>query len=364
MLESFFKNKKVIVTGHTGFKGSWLTAWLKILGAHVIGVALDPPTSPSHFEVAALGAEIKDIRLNILSGNNLIDLFVDVQPDFVFHLAAQSLVRVSYENPVDTWQTNVIGTVNILEALRNIRKQCSAVIVTSDKCYLNKEWVWGYKETDELGGLDPYSASKAAAEVAITSYIKSYFGVDGDSVRIASARAGNVIGGGDWARDRIIPDCVRAWSSKQVVELRNPLSTRPWQHVLEPLSGYLCLAMALSQSPRVNGEAFNFGPVAAEDKSVLDLVSGMASHWNAVQWKILTNANELHESGLLKLNCDKALHYLDWGVTMNFDETIKMTADWYQNYYENSQSIYTETTRQIDFYTEIARGKGMKWAQK
>ena len=231
MLRKYFQDKTVIITGHTGFKGAWLTAWLKQLGANVVGIALEPLTYPSHFVVAELADGITDLRIDVRDRLPIEEAIVSTQPDFVFHLAAQAIVRRSYDDPIETWQTNVLGTLHLLEALRKLDKPCVAVIITSDKCYDNVEWVWGYRETDAIGGPDPYSASKGAAEIAIRSHIKSYFPKSTSKVRIASARAGNVIGGGDWSADRIVPDCVKAWSAGNVVELRNPHSTRPWQHV-------------------------------------------------------------------------------------------------------------------------------------
>lgn len=358
------KNKTVLVTGHTGFKGSWLTAWLKELNAHVIGVSLDPPTTPSHFVNASLADGILDYRIDIRDRYAIEEVIASSKPDFVFHLAAQSLVRRSYEDPVETWETNLMGTINVLEALRKLDKPCAAVIITSDKCYDNVEWVWGYRESDALGGPDPYSASKGAAELAIKSYIKSYFPKETSKVRIASARAGNVIGGGDWANDRIVPDCVKAWALGELVELRNPHSTRPWQHVLEPLSGYLCLAMALPNTPKLHGEPFNFGPQAQQNHSVLDLVKQMANYWDRVQWK--DNSTLVcgpYESGLLKLNCDKSLHHLQWHALMGFEETVKMTAEWYKNFYTDSQKISSITTAQIAKYTDMASKLGLGWAQ-
>lgn len=259
-----FANTKVLVTGHTGFKGSWLSLWLTQLGAQVSGISLGVPTEPSHFAAAGLVERIQDYRLDIRDGTALKSLVQDIQPDFVFHLAAQPLVRRSYADPVETWQTNAMGTINVLEALRGLKNPCVAVLITSDKCYDNVEWVWGYRETDALGGPDPYSASKGAAELAIRSYVRSYFPKDGP-VRIGVGRAGNVIGGGDWADDRIVPDCVHAWSRGETVQLRNPLATRPWQHVLEPLSGYLNLAIALHLDAKWHGEPFNFGPPAQQN---------------------------------------------------------------------------------------------------
>ena len=308
---SVFNGARVLVTGHNGFKGTWLSLWLTQLGAKVSGIALDLPTGPSHFAAARLVERVEDCRLDIREGAELKTLVQDIQPDFVFHLAAQALVRLSYVNPVDTWQTNTMGTINVLEALRGIKKHCVAVLITSDKCDDNVEWVWGYRETDALGGPDPYSASKGAAELAIKSHIKSYFNNPDNNIFIASARAGNVIGGGDWSLDRIIPDCVRAWSEAQEVELRNPNATRPWQHVLEPLCGYLTLAVALSNNPKFHGESFNFGPSIQNNHSVQDLVIQMSNFWDKVKWKDVSNEYVgPYESTLLKLNCDKALFLL------------------------------------------------------
>ena len=364
MLEKTFFSKKVLVTGHTGFKGSWLTAWLKQLGAHVVGLALDPPTSPSHFSAAGLAEDMDDLRIDIRDPQPLEKAVLAAEPDFVFHLAAQALVRRSYEDPLLTWQTNLFGTLHLLEALRKLEKPCSAVIITSDKCYDNVEWVWGYRETDAMGGPDPYSSSKGAAELAIRSYIKSYFPQQSSQVRIASARAGNVIGGGDWAPDRIIPDCVKAWSKDRVVEMRNPHSTRPWQHVLEPLSGYLTLAVALSERADLHGEPFNFGPQAQQNHSVLELVEQMALYWDQVRWQDVSGAVKgPYESGLLKLNCDKSLHHLRWHAVMNFSDTVRMTAEWYRAFYQNPGNIAAMTRSQIADYTTMARKQGLMWAQ-
>lgn len=364
LLQSAFKDKTVLVTGHTGFKGAWLIAWLKQLGARVVGVALEPPTDPSHFIAAQLSDGIKDFRIDIRNRSDLDEVINFTQPDFVFHLAAQALVRRSYDDPLETWQTNVLGTLHVLEGLRNLKKPCAAVIITSDKCYENVEWVWGYRETDAMGGPDPYSASKGAAELAIRSHIKSYFSQESSNVRIASARAGNVIGGGDWAEDRIVPDCVKAWSAGDFVELRNPHSTRPWQHVLEPLSGYLNLAAALEQRGELHGQSFNFGPQAQQNHSVLALVQQMALHWDQVRWKDVSESTTgPYESGLLKLNCDKALHYLLWHAVMGFEDTVRMTAEWYRAYYKQSVEITETTNEQISTYTAIAKRKGLGWAQ-
>ena len=358
-----FQNRNVLITGHTGFKGSWLTAWLRELGAQVTGVALDPPTNPSHFLAARLGEVIKDLRIDIRDQKALKEVIRTVQPEFVFHLAAQPLVRQSYSNPVNTYATNVMGTLHLLEALREVKQSCVAVLITSDKCYDNVEWVWGYRETDRLGGPDPYSASKGAAELVIRSHIHSFFPNQGN-VRIGIGRAGNVIGGGDWAEDRIVPDCVQAWSQGEQALLRNPRATRPWQHVLEPLSGYLNLAMSLSESAELHGEPFNFGPPADQNHSVDSLVKQMSQHWDRVRWQDVSQGGEgPYESGLLKLNCDKALHHLKWRAIWNFEQTVKATAEWYRSFYEQPQSILEQTKRQISCYQQDARKLGLAWAQ-
>jgi CDP-glucose 4,6-dehydratase len=364
ILQKIFNAKTVLITGHTGFKGSWLAAWLKQMGANVVGIALDPPTEPSHFVAANLTDGMTDLRIDIRNQVDLEEAIVSTQPDFVFHLAAQALVRRSYEDPVETWQINLLGTLHVLEALRNLDKSCVAVIITSDKCYDNVEWVWGYRETDAMGGPDPYSASKGAVELAIRSHIKSYFPKATSKVRIASARAGNVIGGGDWADDRIVPDCVRSWAKGDTVQLRNPQATRPWQHVLEPLSGYLSLAIALSQRPELHGEPFNFGPQVRQNHSVLELVQQMALYWDQVRWQNVSGSvTGPYESGLLKLNCDKSLHYLQWHAVMGFEDTVCMTTEWYSAYYQQPAHIAVTTDAQIAAYTTIAKKNGLVWAQ-
>lgn len=363
-LFSEFAGKSVLVTGHTGFKGSWLISWLKLLGANVTGIALDPPTKPSHFFATYNSASITDLRIDIRNQKLIESTVAEKEPDFVFHLAAQSLVGEAYDNPIATWQTNVLGTLNVLEALRVLKKPCAAVIITSDKCYENVEWIWGYREIDSLGGVDPYSASKGAAELAIRSHIKSFFSVEKSLVRIASARAGNVIGGGDWAANRIIPDCVKSWSQNGLVKLRNPDATRPWQHVLEPLSGYLALALELTRNPSMHGESFNFGPQSQKDKSVLNVVEEMAKHWDNVEWAIESKGeNQNYESGLLKLNCDKALNLLEWHAVLNFEDTIQMTASWYQKFYSESSKILELTNSQIESYMKLANEVGLRWAR-
>jgi CDP-glucose 4,6-dehydratase len=359
-----FRDKKVIVTGHTGFKGSWLTSWLKLLGAQVTGIALAPCTKPSCFEVGLVSDGIRDLREDVRDKDAVRDVVQSTQPDFVFHLAAQSLVRESVLNPIETWTVNVMGTLNILNALRELKKPCTAVIITSDKCYENREWVWGYRETDRLSGIDPYSASKAAAELLIASHVKTYFCDGAYPVRIASVRAGNVIGGGDWAEHRIVPDCIRAWSNEQLVNLRNPNSTRPWQHVLEPLSGYLSLASEMSNRSDLHGESFNFGPSPHENYSVLALVREMSRYWNKVRWNVDENAQgNTHESALLSLNCDKANKVLGWFPTLEFRDAVRITCDWYKGYYEDSSDMSSLSISQINYFEDVAANKGIKWAQ-
>jgi len=342
-----YKNKVVLITGHTGFKGSWLTSWLLMNGASVYGVSLDPPTSPSAYDSLALSSKINEVRLNINDHEQLKSVVDEVQPDFVFHLAAQALVKHSYIDPVATWNTNVIGSVNLLDSLTVLDKKCAVVMITSDKCYENKEWVWGYRETDRLGGVDPYSASKASAELAISSYCRSILNVRNPNLKISSVRAGNVIGGGDWAADRIVPDCIKSWANGISVNLRMPKSTRPWQHVLEPLSGYMLLGKKLYSGDIDSFQSFNFGPPADRIQSVELLVETMSKYWDKVTWTSEPDNTDLHEAGLLKLNCDKALFDLDWSPTLDFESTIHMTVDWYKSFYSGEFDMFKYTTDQI-----------------
>ena len=358
------KGKSVVITGHTGFKGAWLTKWLKMLGAKVTGISLDPSTVPSHFIVANISDEIIDLRIDIRDFKSIERAIVDAQPDFVFHLAAQSLVIKSQKDPLETWSINVLGTLHILESLRKLEKKCAAIIVTSDKCYENVEWVWGYRESDTLGGVDPYSASKAGAELVFKSHLRSFFPSEKSRVRIASVRAGNVIGGGDWSPNRIVPDFIDSWSSGKPFSLRNPNSTRPWQHVLEPLSGYLNLALDLVERPELHGESFNFGPRDIESYTTKQLINELSLHMGQVTLETKAQVENEHlESKILRLNCDKSLYLSKWHATMLFHETVEMTADWYKTFYQNPMGIANTTDTQITRYTQIARNKGLQWAQ-
>ena len=339
-----FKNKKILITGHTGFKGSWLTFWLKSLDAKICGVSKDVPTHPSLFNTLKLKKGILDLRVDIRNLSALKKIVKNFKPDFVFHLAAQSLVKKSYLDPVYTFSTNAIGTGNLLESLRYLKNKCNVVLITSDKSYKNLEILRGYKETDELGGYDPYSASKGCAEFIIQSYIKSFFKKK-KNIRIGITRAGNVIGGGDWSEDRVVPDCFKSWSLNKKVVIRSPNSTRPWQHVLEVISGYLILAKRLNHKDDLNGEAFNFGPKNSQDKTVKDVILEIKKNLPTFKWKI-KKKKLFSESKLLKLNSSKAKRKLKWSNKLSFNETLKMTANWYEAFYKKKK-IISFTLKQI-----------------
>lgn len=366
MFGNVFKNKKVFITGHTGFKGSWLTMWLLRMGADVAGYSDGIPTSPSIFEVLQLESRIRHIVGDVRDLGNLKAAIESFEPDFVFHLAAQPIVSVSYQDPISTITTNVVGTANVLESLRLINCQCTAVIITSDKCYENVEWIWGYKETDHLGGRDIYSGSKGAAETIFHAYYHSFFKSPECQVRIATGRAGNVIGGGDWASDRIVVDCMKNWAAGQSVEIRSPAATRPWQHVLEPLSGYLTLAAALSTNSALHGESFNFGPRAEQNHSVLELLADLSKKWHfdSVDQAYRVTANTpFHEAGLLKLNCDKALFALRWEANLHYRECVDMVSEWYYNYYKTDLDMHGFTNGQIEHYERRACENSLIWTK-
>lgn len=364
MFTNIYKDKNVLVTGHTGFKGSWLTTWLLKLGANVIGVSKDIPTNPAMFEVLELREKITHHLLDVRNFDDLYKVINDEKPDFVFHLAAQAIVSTSYIDPVGTISSNVIGTTHVLESLRSSNHQCTAIIITSDKAYDNVEQIWGYKENDAMGGKDVYSGSKGAAELIIKSYYHSYFKLDQSNVRLCIARAGNVIGGGDWAKDRIIVDAMIAWSQGNKVEIRSPQATRPWQHVLEPLSGYLSLGEQLHADVKLTGEGFNFGPAAEQNRTVKELLSDSSKYWDVEDDEafMITGNIPFHEAGLLKLNCDKALACLDWKPNLKYQDTIKFTSEWYNAYYQKDL-MFSKTLSQITQYEDMAKTKDLKWTE-
>ena len=342
-----FKDKKVFITGHTGFKGSWLTTILLEIGAEVMGYSLQPEYQPNHFELLNLSDKIIHEIGDIRNAQNLFEKINNFKPEFIFHLAAQPLVQKSYNNPVETFNTNIIGTVNILESVRNCDSVKSLIIVTSDKCYENVEWIWGYRENDKMGGHDPYSASKGAAELVFSSYSRSYF-ANNKNLGYASVRAGNVIGGGDWSENRIIPDCIRSINQNIPIEIRNPFATRPWQHVLEPLSGYLVLAAKIYENPNTYSGSWNFGPSSSEVRTVEEVANEMVKYLESGSVKVV-NSNNNHEANLLQLNCDKAHQLLKWQPRWNFKETIFFTADWYKKNNEGYET-FEITQNQIKTY--------------
>ena len=365
----YFKNvyhgKRILITGNTGFKGSWLTIFLRMLGAEIVGYSSsDLPSAPCNFEICGLSSLIVNIGGDILDKNKLMGVISQYEPEIVFHLAAQPIVRRSYVDPQDTFFINMGGTVNILECIRRSKSVKAAVIITSDKCYQNDEWVWGYRENDSLGGNDPYSASKACAEIATKAYIKSFFS-EKDSPKIATARSGNVIGGGDWSEDRIIPDCIRSYSKGDKLEIRNTEATRSWMHVLDSLSGYLWLGANLLQSDNaIAGEAFNFGPSNDAHRTVEELIREFSITWKGGEWIVRdSNSDEKKESYFLKLNADKALHHLGWHTTLSFERSVAFTADWYKTFYAGHKKMFDYSVRQIEEYSNLSQKNGLRWAE-
>lgn len=337
LFDGAFYGRRVLITGHTGFKGSWLSIWLHEMGAEVVGVGLEPYSDKDNFVLSGIGKKIKaDIRADIRDGERMKEIFREYQPEIVFHLAAQPLVRLSYEIPVETYQTNVMGTINIMEAIRATESVRVAVMITTDKCYENREQIWGYRENELMGGYDPYSSSKGAAEIAISSWRRSFFNPEDygkkHHVSIASARAGNVIGGGDWSKDRIIPDCIRALEADKPIEIRSPKAIRPWQHVLEPLSGYLLLASKMWGEPTKYCEGWNFGPRAESITPVWEVAEKLVENYGRGELKDASDPNALHEANLLMLDISKAKFLLGWEPRMNIDQCITLVADWYKRY--------------------------------
>lgn len=364
---AFYRDKRVLVTGHTGFKGSWLSEWLLALGAEVTGYALDPLTDADMYVQLGLATRIaQDERGDLADLERLVQLIAEFKPAVVFHLAAQPLVRLSYESPVETFATNVMGTINVMEAVRRSGHACSMVMVTTDKCYANREWLSSYREQDAMGGHDPYSASKGAAELVIASYRSSFWSAPDSVVTVASGRAGNVIGGGDWAVDRIIPDCIRAVQAELPISVRNKTATRPWQHVLEPLSGYLWLGAVLS-SPQLAGQAtsepftggFNFGPALASNRTVAELVIELTRHTGG-SWEDHADPNALHEASKLNLAIDKAFHLLQWSPVWDFAKTVAATAAWYKNAVDEEAAVAL-TQEQISAYEGDAAANSIRW---
>ena len=330
-----FKGKKVLITGHTGFKGTWLTLWLNKIGANILGISKDWHENPSHFKDLKIKKNVKSYFFDIKEFDKLKKVIVKFKPEYVFHLAGQSTVKKSYTDPYSTFLTNSFGSLNVLEALRIMNKKCYLVMITSDKVYKNFEIKRGYNEQDILGGNDPYSSSKATAEIIISAYTKL---MKKSKIKVGIARAGNVIGGGDWNKNRLIPDCMRAWGEGKTVIIRNANSTRPWQNVLDVIRGYLILSINLKIKKNLNGTAFNFGPSHKKNYSVLEIVKLLKKNWKNVKWKIIKNkSNLVYESKLLQLNSNKAKKYLKWECKLRISQSLKQTIDWYQNYYKNKK---------------------------
>lgn len=350
ILKKTYKGQKVFLTGHTGFKGTWLLKMLHLLGAEVKGYALAPESKDNLYNLICGDRLCSSIIADLRERDNLYHEINNFEPDFIFHLAAQPLVRLSYQIPAETFEVNAIGTANVLNGMRSLMKPCTAIMITTDKVYHNYEWEYPYRENDRLGGYDPYSASKACAELIIDSYRNSFFNLkdyDNHQKAIAVARAGNVIGGGDWAKDRLFPDIARALGNKEVIQIRSPYSVRPWQHVIEPLTGYLLLGAKLQQNPFEFSQSFNFGPCTNDALSVLEMVELAINRWKGGSYEILQKVNQPHEAGLLKLDINKAQNHLGWEPKMRASEAVALSIEWYQQYYENNDTIADFTEQQI-----------------
>ena len=354
MINSFFRDKNILVTGHTGFKGAWLSYYLYILGANVMGISLKPSTKPSLFEILGLEKKINSNFINLLEQDKIEKKILSFKPDIIFHLAAQAIIKKSYDFPLETWKTNLIGTLHILETIRKQKKRCLSVIITSDKCYKNFERIKGYKEDDILGGVDPYSASKAGTEIAFKSYFCSY--LKDTNHRLVTARAGNVIGGGDWSLNRIIPDCMKSKSEGKKVKIRNLKASRPWQHVIEILNGYLKLAKKLNVDKKINGQSFNFGPKNSEIVSVKNILIYIKDYWPGFSW-IKTGNTVKNETDLLVLNTNKSKKILGWSTRLKVKEAVKLTIEWYRQFYEakKNKSYIAQLTRKqiLDYHKKF-----------
>ena len=349
-----YKGKRVLVTGHTGLKGSWLSIWLRELGAEVIGYSLEPYTEKDNFVLSHLSEKIVDIRGDIRDRKHLKEVFDKYKPEIVFHLAAQPLVRLSYDIPVETYETNLMGTINILEEIRNCENTKIGIMITTDKCYENKEQIWGYRENEAFGGYDPYSSSKGACEIAIQSWRNSFFNpkdYEKHGKSIASVRAGNVIGGGDWAKDRIVPDCIRALEEGKDIEIRSPKSIRPWEHVLEPLSGYLLLGQKMMEDPIKYCEGWNFGPTLDAIVNVWEVAEKIVKNYGKGDLKDISDPNALHEAKLLLLDITKSRFELGWKPTLTIDKSIELTAEWYKRYI--IEDVYQLCVEQIKKFSEL-----------
>lgn len=361
LFNNVYKGKKILITGHTGFKGSWLSIWLEKLGAKVIGYSLEPSTNPSVFEICRLDEKVINIIGDVRDYSKLVKVFEEYKPEIVFHLAAQPLVRASYKYPRETYETNVMGTVNLLEAAKNTDSVKAVIVITTDKCYENKEWVYGYRENDPMGGYDPYSSSKGCAELAVSSYRNSFY--NERRIALASARAGNVIGGGDWAEDRLIPDFVRSISQNKAIAIRNPLASRPWQYVLEPLSGYLWLGALMLKNKEKYNSAWNFGPKDTDILSVKEILNIAIKSWGKGMLEV-DESHNYHEANLLKLDISKAKSYLKWSPVYDVNKAVDNTINWYKIYYENKdENMYEYTLKQIHEYEKEAKSQNLIWSE-
>jgi CDP-glucose 4,6-dehydratase len=351
----FWNGRKVLLTGHTGFKGGWFSLWLQRLGADVCGIALEPSTTPNLFQEASVGNHIRSEIADIRDASRMKEIVRDTDPEILFHLAAQPLVRQSYDDPLETYSTNVMGTANVLDAARSAKNLRAIVVITTDKCYENREWIWPYRETDTLGGYDPYSNSKACAELVVSSYRNSFFApakYSEHGVAVATARAGNVIGGGDWSKDRLVPDIMRTFAANQTLTIRNPKAVRPWQHVLEPLAGYLKLGKRLLTDGIEYGDAWNFGPEDSDARPVEWIVQHLAAEWGLdASWQIDKGPHP-HEAQMLKLDWSKAANFLSWRPALSLTEALRYTADWYRQS-NQGDDMHRFTLHQIEQYEQV-----------